>query len=567
MSERLEAYKDLAVRKLQIALSFLKKHRDAYPVVVFALMPVLIFWSGSNIQELTLPLMSRILLFACLTAVAIYAVFYFAFGRDRYKASLLAIITVLAMFSYGGIYDFYEAVTMRLFGAKSDITSRDSFLPALLIFYFATVLLIKHKIRFSKVFRNYLALFATALLLYNFFPVARHWITNYGLSNLEFGSPVAAVQKSAGAKPDIYYLIFDRYGNEGTLRDVYGHDNTPFLDGLRKKGFYIASKSVANYPVTSFSLASSLNLDYLPEEFKDRPENGLFTNLLHDKIENNRVVPFLKDQGYSFINIGPWWNATKYNRHADQNLYNPAGFFFFNKKIDLQEHEDILFQKTIFFRFSRKLLKVGNFILYGRTYPDDDSAGRAVHRQTMFHQFDTLKRVSEQSGPKYIFSHILMPHDPYVVNEKCQHMPKGSEHEYVLYIRQLKCANTNIQSMVDYILTHSKTDPIIIIQADEGPYPIEFRKNKNLEWGKASTQLLRQKEGILNAYYFPDRDYSQLYQDISPVNSFRVVFNQYFGTNLPLLPDRHYFSESREKRFSIIDVTDKIKDKHGLKSP
>jgi hypothetical protein len=552
-------YASLAATKLKAALGFSKNHRDVYPVVVAALMPVLIFWSGSNIQELTLSLMSRLLIFVCVSALLVYGVLYFVMGRDKYKASLLAIVTVLFMFSYGGIYDLFETITVRIFGAKSDLTSRDSFLPALLILYFLTALLIKHKLKFSKVFRNYLAIFATVLLLYNFFPVVRHWVTNYGLSDLEFGVPVEAAPLSAGkAPPDIYYLIFDRYANRGVLQESYKYDNSPFLDSLKEKGFYEAPDSIANYPATSFSVSSSLNLDFLPEEFKNRPENGLFTNLLHNKIENNRVVPFLQERGYSFTNIGPWWNATKYNQHADQDLYNPAGFYLLNKKIDLQEHENILFQKTIFFRLSRKLLQIGDFKLYGRTYPDNDTTGRAIHRQTMFHQFDMIKKTSEQPGPKYVFAHFLMPHDPYVVDENCQHMKKNNQHEYTLYIRQLRCANAQIEQTVDYILAHSKADPIIIIQADEGPYPIEFRKNKNLEWGSVPPQLLRQKAGILNTYYFPDRNYSRLYPDISPVNSFRVVFNQYFGTDLPLLPDRHYFSESRSKRFSIIDVTDKI---------
>jgi len=48
-----------------------------------------------------------------------------------------------------------------------------------------------------------------------------------------------------------------------------------------------------------------------------------------------------------------------------------------------------------------------------------------------------------------------------------------------------------------------------------------------------------------------DRDL--LYPTIPPVNSFRIVFNTYFGTHLPLLEDINYFSD-RYKRydFSVI---------------
>jgi hypothetical protein len=49
---------------------------------------------------------------------------------------------------------------------------------------------------------------------------------------------------------------------------------------------------------------------------------------------------------------------------------------------------------------------------------------------------------------------------------------------------------------------------------------------------------------ILNAYYLPDaQGRSRLYPSISPVNSFRVIFNAYFGADLPLLPDKAYRSD------------------------
>jgi hypothetical protein len=60
----------------------------------------------------------------------------------------------------------------------------------------------------------------------------------------------------------------------------------------------------------------------------------------------------------------------------------------------------------------------------------------------------------------------------------------------------------------------------------------------------------------LNAYYFPDQNYAALYPAISPVNSFRVIFNQYFGTDLELLEDRNYFAGWLAP-YDYTDVTDK----------
>ena len=49
------------------------------------------------------------------------------------------------------------------------------------------------------------------------------------------------------------------------------------------------------------------------------------------------------------------------------------------------------------------------------------------------------------------------------------------------------------------------------------------------------------RSAILTAAYLPGGSQdSRLYPSISPVNTFRVVFNRYFGARYPLLPDRPY---------------------------
>ena len=65
---------------------------------------------------------------------------------------------------------------------------------------------------------------------------------------------------------------------------------------------------------------------------------------------------------------------------------------------------------------------------------------------------------------------------------------------------------------------------------------------------------------ILNAYYFSDQKYDKLYPEITPVNTFRVIFDQYFGADLPLLEDKNYFSLWNTP-YEFIEVTDKVNKK------
>ena len=49
-----------------------------------------------------------------------------------------------------------------------------------------------------------------------------------------------------------------------------------------------------------------------------------------------------------------------------------------------------------------------------------------------------------------------------------------------------------------------------------------------------------QRTSILNAFYLPGDGNNALYPMISSVNTFRIIFNLYFGTDLPYLPDMSY---------------------------
>jgi hypothetical protein len=62
--------------------------------------------------------------------------------------------------------------------------------------------------------------------------------------------------------------------------------------------------------------------------------------------------------------------------------------------------------------------------------------------------------------------------------------------------------------------------------------------------------------GIMNAYHFPQGGNSLLYPSISPANTFRVIFNYYFGADFELVDDRSYYSTGA---FEMTDVTEIVR--------
>jgi len=138
-------------------------------------------------------------------------------------------------------------------------------------------------------------------------------------------------------------------------------------------------------------------------------------------------------------------------------------------------------------------------------------------------------------GPQFAYVHLILPHPPFVFGPDGEYTNPADfwnkEKKYapdkfkIGYVNQVIFLNTKLLEMIDTILAESDTPPIILLQGDHGP------------WSQPNPQHFF----ILNAYYLPDHT-TELYPQLSPVNSFRIIFNDYFGGSYDMLPDVTYYS-------------------------
>jgi len=153
-----------------------------------------------------------------------------------------------------------------------------------------------------------------------------------------------------------------------------------------------------------------------------------------------------------------------------------------------------------------------------------------------------------------------VPHPPYVFDSDGT-TPTGDEAqqrtEEEEYLAQLEWSNGRVLDALDRLLAASTgLEPIIILQADEGPWPDRFTDDQvHFDWLSATDTEIQQKYGILNALYLPGPEGRsvQVYDTLSPVNVFRVVFNAYLGTELPLLPDTVYLSPDYARMYDFVE--------------
>lgn len=341
-----------------------------------------------------------------------------------------------------------------------------------------------------------------------------------------------SVEATAESLPDIYYIIVDAYARADILEEVYQFDNSDFLSYLTEKGFYVAQKSRANYPQTALSLSSSLNsmyLDGLATQMGTETENR---QPLQVMIRNNRLFQYLHSRGYTICAFSTGYSSTDI-KSADVYMEPPQW--------DLSE-------------FQEALVALTPLSLFENTVFD-------FRRERILYAFDHMADAAQIDGPTFAFVHVLSPHWPFLfdANGESIQPPRriGARADYEYdefiagYTSQLLFVNSELQTAIDAILSQSSAPPIIIVQADHGP---DARLDPGWE---LDNTYLPERMSILNAYYFPDQDYADLYEDITPVNTFRIVLNKYFGTDQELLEDKSYFADWFHP-YVFIDVTENL---------
>lgn len=354
----------------------------------------------------------------------------------------------------------------------------------------------------------------------------------------------------AEASPDVYYIILDGYGRQDALLDVFGYDNTQFIEDLERLGFYVAKNARSNYIRTVVSLASSLNFNFL--NFAEEAAGTYSTNYLplRDLIQDNQARMLLEQGGYRTVAISSdyaftdWTGAKVYLSPFRRDLTEIERFFYGSSALGAFYDQE--------FPFTDSLRSIMPLPSYG------------TRRVKIRFAFDQLKEIPNLPGPKFVFVHIIAPHPPFVfdaqgndINLQRPYNPSDAEGftgnlaEYQsLYIQQLQFVNSQIIDSIRVILSTSSSPPIIIIQGDHGSGSL--LKNSSIK-----ESCMYERTSILNAYYMPQGKTDLLYPDITPVNSFRVVFNTYFETEYPLLADQTYFSPYVNP-YDFVDITDQI---------
>jgi hypothetical protein len=477
-----------------------------YPIAISAYPALALL--NANTGEIQSSAVIRPLLVSVLFGGLLYFITWL-FLRSSHKAACLTALWLALFFSFGHIYIYIDEKF-----PESNYTMRLA-IGGIILFVLVLIWVTRPKLTFV-LSASTLNTIALALLVMSVgqidFGGGIRSVHDLGADN----APVESDLVAPANPPDVYYFILDSYGRQDVLDMAYDYDNNEFLDALRGRGFYVGKCSQSNYVRTEISMASSLNMMYLQElDDSFTPENTA-RRKLWDSLKHSAARYNFESMGYKTVNFatGYAWNELE---DADLFLAPPP----FSS--GLTEFEG-LFLRTTFARYAQDFGWVDPDAVLGQNF-----------RDRFNNVFDSMSRIANMPEPTFAYAHVISPHPPFVFD------PEGNPtkpqdfwneqriYSYAMYTKgytnQLTYLNKKTLEAIDTLLAESDTPPIIIIQGDHGPW----------------MQPKDRKMWILNAYYLPEHN-DELYSTITPVNTFRIIFNAYFGGNYDMLEDVSYYS-------------------------
>lgn len=501
--------------------------RFPFFAVLFGILPLLILWSQNRLQ-VSFRVVVPVFLVTLAAVVLVWGLCSLAF-RSFLKGSYFSAFLFLLFFSYGHVYNLIDGA--RLAGME---------------------------VGYLKLLIGYAALAMAGLIFFIFYkrfsssPVFILNVVTFALVVINIGQLLFfQIQKTGGRseepvteaiepvnetdQPDIYYIILDAYAREDFLKETYGYDNSSFISSLEKRGFYVAECANSNYDGTLSSITSSLNYEYL--DYYNIPDDDLSGGTGNEvrRLAKNRVIKQLRPLGYQYVTARGY---SAFNDVRDSDVYlNVVDDPGLQDNLQRSQFTRLYLSTTlvryVFEVYTANPSEYPNIPYWFELSSDNEFLDSSTfwYNQTL-NVFDELEKLPGKPGNYFVYAHINAPHGPYVFDRDGNFRyisPTDDKKEY--YVDTVIYLNKRVLALVDTLITKSETPPVIVIQGDHGSHIVAggFDKHK-----------------ILNAYYLPGSDF-KFYKTITPVNTFRIILNEYFNQDLEILPDE-IFVKVTDKR-------------------
>jgi hypothetical protein len=312
------------------------------------------------------------------------------------------------------------------------------------------------------------------------------------------------------------------------MKEYCACEDGRLISFLDKSGFYVVPRARSNYDRTEFSVGSTLSMDYIDAVPNTVGKNFESLNLFCRIMQDSAVRRLLKRLGYTTVNISSSTSATDWIYVYDKNLRcTPLNNF------------------VVAFSLLTPLYATEQYLPLLRDLEAD----------MRLRQGDCLKEVAAIPGPKFVFLHTHIAHAPSLFDESGKKLPLPPGQFMVNWgtpkelCGQWKYSQSVLIEWLTQIMQMTDRKAIVMVQSDHGS---GLYMAKPEDW-------YNERMRILNAYYFPGQQNKGLYPNITPINSFRVLFNDYFDAKLPMLKDVSRCAPDYGRAFYWEDVSNRLR--------
>ena len=496
---------------------------------LFSIIPIILLYYG-NIDEVPVTELTTPLILTLLVIFPLFIILNFIL-KSGTKVGIIVTFLVAIFFSYGHIFNMLQDTPLFYLDL---VHQKYVLIPFMIVLPVGIYYLIKTKKDLTKL-RSFFNVISIVMISFMFFNIGVFHLENdsnmdefYKFSFENELEGISFENESTANKtfPDIYHIVLDEYTNDKVLLEDFQFDNSEFIGNLLNSNFFIPSNPLSNYPNTEPFLSSTLNMKYLEEKNLEK-YNRLETE---KRLSDNYVMKFLKQNGYSIV--------------IPYSGYGPADKFY---ETDSHPCSDVLFLQN---RFLTELSRTT--ILNYFVEKQIENERRSIQLCTL----SELQNITEKyDEPVYVFAHIFIPHAPYLFDKDGNPVAPQSNKLRGLegwkntdgYLNEIQFVNKKMINITTEILSQPE-ESIIIIQGDTGTTILNNPDVKD---------YVKKRFSILYAVHIPSDDKKIFSDNISSVNTYRIIFNNYFGTNLEILDNRHYwFPDLDDKIHGFTDVTE-----------
>ena len=453
-----------------------------------------------NITNILFSSIVRSMLISILAVYVFYVLIYLLI-KEWLKAGLIASTLVLILQSYGKIFLFI----------KEKFGSAPNHLLFSLLVFLIFLIIVKTIFKVKEIKNAHMAILVSVsvicvyLLFLNGVYKFMQNKAEKKLVDKRTTSLVGLGDTSFETFPDIYLIILDAHTRSDVLENSFGYNNSDFISKLDELGFWTAKCAQSNYPITKMSLASLFEMNYVHNMFGDNK------NLVFPPFDTTRAIKNIKTLGYKTAIFDNYFFD---HFVIEEDFIYSADDSFFGS---INEFEQLMIDTSIL-----------RIIVDGEGFFPDSWVSlfkygihKANYRDSVY-ALEILPDLPMMDEQLFVYAHLMVTHDPFVF------LPDGSfvtsEQGYETgYRNAVKFIDTTLPDILEEIINNSEEPPIIILMGDHGATMPEVTVEERLS--------------ILYSIYFQGEEPSEFHDNLTPVNTFPMIFNYLGFDQMDLLED------------------------------